>query len=226
LTVAMTIFGVFASAGMAYFTAKNSVEIVPWIKNWRARSKQWLIFSNVGVSFFQSIFNFAAGCYNQLLNASQARSAAHPTPITGVTVAIAILVLIDSVANCFGTFIGTRDLLEVMFNHRKSAFNSQIILGVTIIAASSNAFLNFGMTMTGTEDTFKKWNEYCYGPIDKEGYQSLLTAQSGQEGEAPTPGMDTRMSAINAGLLRGSGIMRPMLGSPAPDCVPFRQADR
>lgn len=177
-TVAMTFLGVFASAGMAYFVAKNSTAIFPWVKHWSNQEKDILIFSNVVVSFFPSIFNFASGCYSQLLNASKTHGAAHPTRITAVTGAIGTSVLIDSIANCFGTFIGTRDLLEVLFNGQKSPFISQIILGVAIIAASSNAFLNYGMTMTGTEDTFKKWNDYFYGPGDQEGYVPLLAAQT------------------------------------------------
>lgn len=198
LTVAMTTLGIFASAGMAYFAAKNSVAIAPWIKNWRKQEQEWLIFGNVGVSFFPSIFNFAAGCYSQLLNASQARRAAHRTRITGVSLAIAFLVLVDSVANCFGTFIGTRDLLETLFNSRKSDFNSQVILGITIIASSSNAFLNFGMTMTGTEDTFKKWNDYYYGPSDKAAYQSLLATHNDQAKEAPGTAIPVGLGQFNA----------------------------
>lgn len=193
-TVAMTFLGVFASAGMAYFVAKNSTAIFPWIKSWSDQEKDLLIASNVVVSFFPSIFNFSAGCYSQLLNASQTHGEVHPTGITAVTLAIATLVLIDSVANCFGTFIGTRDLLEILFNGKKSAFSSQIILGITIIASSSNAFLNFGMTMTGTEDTFKKWNDYCYGPGGKDGYRPLLAEQTVHDNVTP-PGI-----GFNAGM--------------------------
>ena len=54
-------------------------------------------------------------------------------------------------------------MLEKFFNPQDSQETSEILLGVTILITASNIFLNFGMIMTGTEETFQKCNNWCGG---------------------------------------------------------------
>ena len=172
-TILTTFCGVFASFGMAYFSMSNAVTVLPWIKTLPIEWQNAIIYTNVVISFFPSVFNFASGCYTQIKNITPKNTdenidfSQHALSffgrLTWVTLLLSFMILIDSTSNSFGTFLGTNELLEKFFNPQDSQETSEILLGVTILITASNIFLNFGMIMTGTEETFQKCNNWCGG---------------------------------------------------------------
>lgn len=185
-TLVTTSLGVLASAGMAYFSMKNAVKVLPWVKDLPENAQETLIYINVIISFFPSIFNFAAGCYTQLKKVIPEKAEEnisiyqHLSPFSRqlncATLALTFCILIDSTANSFGTFLGTEELLEKFFNPHESATNSQVLLAITLLITTSNIFLNFGMTMTGTEEAFQVCNQCIYGRNKNVMYAPLLNS--------------------------------------------------
>lgn len=166
-TILYSIPGIAAGAGMAYFTTTRSVHIFPGIKTAPKWLKIMIVFTNVVVSIFPSIFNFSSGCFTLLKKTYPEKTTlaileATPQPPSTLAEYIAkILIFIDSASNALGGFIGTRDLLELM-NTTHNPTISLIVLITSIVIAMSNVFLNYGMSKNGSETMIHWMNACCH----------------------------------------------------------------
>lgn len=175
-TLATTIWGVLAGAGMAYFSAAKAVDVLQLNTN-LPKGFEWapnvIIYGNVVVSLFPSVFNFMAGCYAQfkkLLGEDMAGGHFHTVSPSSFAASLFIAQLcLDSLANTAGAFLGVDNLVHKLLAKILEAcgvaYSPNVMFGIVLtlnlIASLSNTFLSFGMTMIGSNRAFQNLNTCC-----------------------------------------------------------------
>lgn len=158
-TLCGTSLGVAAGAGMAFFATKHSVEIFPLTRALPDNVKFAIVMTNVVNSIFPSTFGFSFSCYSLMtklfppenpffINQAAAKPAAS---MAAATALMACLVLLDSLSNAAGSFLGVEELIETYLFKMATA-----VLIAALCICASNTFLNFGFAITGTNKAVGK----------------------------------------------------------------------